>query len=319
MIPSSGMLGSLPTGVKRNKPWQTILFRPQTGAATTGAAHPGDTSPKDHLLMDLFWMPVIEPYAISEPFSTAGKVNLNYEIAPFTYIRRTTAIRAALKGEEPMWYPNTLSRYYKIWDHETNVPEIAINDASQNKDATLVQEWNKIYAGDTPPYSKIRSAIDPDQTCLGMDQKFSGTGAPSGMVQGIFRSASAVSEIHLVREGEKLTDHQSGKIWKDNMITGDNTRERPYTNLYGKVTTKSNSFTVHMRVQVLRKRATNDQASWIEGQDQVVSEYRGSALIERYIDANAKLPDFALPANSSTGSLDDYYKFRVISTKKFNP
>jgi uncharacterized protein (TIGR02600 family) len=312
MIPSSGMLGSLPTGVKRNKPWQTILFRPQKN-------HPGEaTNPKDHLLMDLFWMPVIEPYAISEPFSTAGKVNLNYEIAPFTYIRRTTALRAALKGEEPLWIPNTMSRYYKIWDHETNVPEVPINSPTENKDPTLVAEWNKIVYGQ-PPYDKVRRPIDAEKTFAGMDKRFTNTGLTTTQTPGIFRTASQISEIHLVREGETLADYENETMWKNNMVTGDNTRERTYTNLYGKVTTKSNSFNVHMRVQVLRKRATTDAAKWVEGQDQVASEYRGSALIERYIDANAKLPDFALSTNSATGSLDDYYKFRVISTKKFNP
>jgi uncharacterized protein (TIGR02600 family) len=316
MIPSSGMLGSLPTGVKRNKPWQTILFRPQT-ASTSGVAHPGNTTPNDHLLMDLFWMPVIEPYAISEPFSTAGKINLNYEIAPFTYIRRTTALRAALKGEEPLWIPNTMSRYYKIWDHETNVPEVPIN-SSENMDQTLVTEFNKI-VNEQAPYDKVRRPIDPERTFAGMDKRFTGTGLPTGGISGIYRTASQVSEIHMVREGELLADHESGKIWKDSMVTGDNTRERTYTNLYGKVTTKSNSYNVHVRVQVLRKRATNDPAVWTEGQDQVVSEYRGSSLIERYIDANAKIPDFSQSSNSATGSLDDYYKFRVISSKKFNP
>jgi hypothetical protein len=74
MIPSAGMLGSLPTGVVSGQPWQTLLFRPAQ------AAHKGMSAPRDHLLLDLFWMPVAEPYAISEPFSTAGKVNLNYQI-----------------------------------------------------------------------------------------------------------------------------------------------------------------------------------------------------------------------------------------------
>ena len=103
LVPSSGMFGSLPTGVIRNQPWQTLLFRPQAGHPGEGspASGPPYTSPPDHVLMDLFWMPVIEPYAISEPFSTAGKVNLNYEIAPFSYIRRATALYAAFKGEAP--------------------------------------------------------------------------------------------------------------------------------------------------------------------------------------------------------------------------
>lgn len=67
-MPSPGVFGSLPTGLARGIPWQTLLFRPQPG-------HPGwDNTPRDHLIMDLFWMPIAEPYAISEPFSTAGKL-----------------------------------------------------------------------------------------------------------------------------------------------------------------------------------------------------------------------------------------------------
>ncbi len=55
--------------------------------------------PKDHLLLDLFTMPVVEPYAISEPFSTAGKINMNYQIVPFTYIDRSTGVKAVLNSE----------------------------------------------------------------------------------------------------------------------------------------------------------------------------------------------------------------------------
>ncbi len=33
-------------------------------------------------------MPVVEPYPISEPLSTAGRINMNYQIVPFTYINR---------------------------------------------------------------------------------------------------------------------------------------------------------------------------------------------------------------------------------------
>ncbi|NBV25571.1 MAG: hypothetical protein EBS05_27140, partial [Proteobacteria bacterium] len=120
--------GSLPTGVIRNQPWQTLLFRPQAGHPGEGTPTSGPpyTSPPDHLLMDLFWMPVIEPYAISEPFSTAGKVNLNYEMAPFSYIRRATALHAVFKSQEPLLIPtNALpgspfgaSKIYKLWDHQ---------------------------------------------------------------------------------------------------------------------------------------------------------------------------------------------------------
>jgi hypothetical protein len=70
-------------------------------------------------------------------------------------------------------------------------------------------------------------------------------------------------------------------------------------------------------VQVLRKRSTTDPATWVEGQDQVASEYRGSSTVERYIDpSDTSLKDFA---KDSKLSMDDYYKFRIISTKRFAP
>jgi hypothetical protein len=72
-----------------------------------------------------------------------------------------------------------------------------------------------------------------------------------------------------------------------------------------------------MRVQVLKKKAGMAIDQWNEGQDQVVSEYRGSTMVERYIDpADPNLPDFATTPNAT---MDDYYKFRVLNTKKFNP
>ena len=92
ILPSAVMLGSIPTGVKEQVPWRTLLFRP---LAQLESAHKGATSPHDHLLLDLFWMPIVEPYAISDRLSTAGKINMNYQIQPFTYIERSTGIQAS--------------------------------------------------------------------------------------------------------------------------------------------------------------------------------------------------------------------------------
>ena len=93
------MFASLPTGVKREIPWQTLLFRPPAWGHPDDfdVSYPGYEDPKDHYLLDLFWMPVVEPYAISEPFSTAGKINLNYQILPFTNIKRATGIHSLRK------------------------------------------------------------------------------------------------------------------------------------------------------------------------------------------------------------------------------
>ena len=316
IVPSAGMLGSLPTGVKRNQPWQTLLFRPQTG-------HPGDpgyADPKiakspvnkapDHLIMDLFWMPFVEPYAISEPFSTAGKINMNYEIAPFSYIRRATGMHGLLKSEEPLAIPNVASKIYKLWDHETNDNGI-MPDNPRDQDGQVRADWAKASAGQAP-FDKMRVGIDPNQTLSQFDKRFS--------AGEIFRSASQICETHLVRKGEQLSEYESGDFWtKKNILTGDNSRERPYTNLYSRLTTKSNVFTIHVRAQVLRKSSTGKADEWDEDRDKTVSEFRGSTIIERYIDAaDPNLPDFASPANS-TATLDASYRFRMVTTKRFAP
>jgi hypothetical protein len=76
-----------------------------------------------------------------------------------------------------------------------------------------------------------------------------------------------------------------------------------------------------MRVQTLRKRPSRDGSedweNWREGTDNITGEYRGSTTIERYVDVGgASFPDFAVDHNAS---LDKYYKFRVVQTKRFNP
>ncbi len=310
LIPSAGMFGSLPTGVKSNQPWQTLLFRPEVRNGHPGRGEPVTGPPyskvPDHLIMDLFWMPVIEPYAISEPFSTSGKINMNYQIAPFTYIKRATAMYGAFKAEEPLVIPNEASKVYKLWDHETNDwPQFP--DSSIAKDASVKTDWLKAFNGQAP-FDKLRRPIDPVGTLQQADDRFS--------KGDIFRSATEICELHLVRQNEKLSDYTSGNIWEGALITGDNTRERPYTNLYAKLTTRSNVFTVHYRVQKLKKSSVGSAAQWDEVKDQVLGEYRGSTMIERYIDASdPTLPDFT----TASGNLDNYYKFRVVSTKKFAP
>ena len=316
LVPSAGMLGSLPTGIKRHTAgnphaWETLLFRPEP-RKSQGQEHPGLSTPKDHLIMDLFWMPMGEPYPISEPFSTAGKVNLNYEIAPFSYIRRTTALRGAMKSEEPLVLINSGAKIYKLWDHDTNdypkgLPNAASND---NTDSKVHTDWDKAYKGQAP-FDKLRRAIDVEKTLAQADTRFKNGEA--------FRSATEICELHLVRDGEKLSDYQNGSTYDQALPTGDNTRERPYANLYAKLTTKSNTFNVHLRVQILRKRSggTVNHAVWNEGSDSIIAEHRGSALIERYVDASdPNLPDFATKTDAT---LDNYARFRILSTNKFAP
>lgn len=279
-ISSPVMFGSLPSGLKSNTPWQTLLFRPHTGA---GANHKGATSPADHLLLDLFWMPVVEPYAISEPFSTAGKINMNYELMPFTHIKRTTGLRALLRSERVIAIPKA--------------------DASR-------------YKGSGAP-NTYRFDIDADETLKQFETRFSTD-------NDLFRSASEICSLYLVPEGRSLNGMSA--FWDTNSLTGDNLKERPYSTLYPRLTTKSNTYTVHYKVQALRQasRSRGDDATmwatWDDSKDQVLSENRGSSTLERYIDpSDTTLPDFATATGSTTTTLDSHYRFRVISTKRFSP
>ena len=303
LMPSPGMLGSLPTRVQQNiatngvgGSWQTLLFRPQPthpNVAVPATGPPYTTIP-DHLLMDLFWMPVVEPYALSEPFSTAGKINMNYQLIPFSpYMTRNTGMVALLK-----------------------------NNMIAARPATLDQ---------APAADNFRLAINPSEiggTLQQFKNKFSTTGD-------IFRSPTQICDMDLVPFTDPTGAAQTwstswgSTFWSTNANTGDNLRERPYTNIYADLTTKSNTYTVHFRVQSLRKVPASNAAQWDDTRDQMVSEYRGSSVVERYIDANdTTLPDFALPANSayslesyndSNGNPHTAYKFRVVSTKQFAP
>jgi uncharacterized protein (TIGR02600 family) len=298
MIPSPAMLGSLPTGVLSNKPWQTLLFR--AGPAN----HPGlasSSSPPDHLLLDLFTMPVVEPYAISTPLATAGRINLNHLIVPFTYINRDTGLRAAMKSQMVTVIPSpTATKFYKNQQNPNGTPS----------------------SGNMPSDQSVRFPLDADKTLSQFQSRFNGGD--------IFRSASEICSIDLVpvhpsAPSLPITRANMDAFWAMSPVTGDNVRERPYANLYPLLTTKSNTYTVHYRVQSLKQTPGGDYTTWREDRDVIQGQLRGSQTIERYIDPNDSIPDYADPAVVSTSSfppaqpLGDFYKFRVLSTRQFAP
>jgi hypothetical protein len=121
-------------------------------------------------------------------------------------------------------------------------------------------------------------------------------------------------------------------------MTGDNSREAPYTAIYPNITTKSNTYEIHYRVQTLKQTPfahPSDWSKWVDPSDKsggpsdkIIGDLRGSAIIERYIDAsNDKIPDFAANIASGgtnalknlTNSLDPYYRYRVINSRIFTP
>lgn len=296
VVPSAVTLGSLPTGVLSNRPWQTLLFRPDP---LGDGSHPGSRNrrgdgspatgmPADHLLLDLFHMPVVEPYAISEPLATSGRINMNYQIVPFSYINRDTGIRAVLKNEKVTSIRDSEAGRYKV-SYDTS-----------------------------PRQTYIRFPVNIEETLTGFNTRFNTD-------NDLFRSASEICEIHIVPiDPGSTTDTYNSMpaYWNaatgGHRLTGDNSKERIYATVYPRLTTKSNTFTVYARVQTLKQIKSHTPEIWTEGKDLVTGQYRGYQTIERYVDPNnPALPDYA---SSGTGTpLGTFYKTRVLSAKQFAP
>ncbi len=341
MISSPVMFGSLPTAVfdgqKSSKPsgyggpgrpWQTLLFRPHVKYINPNVGedtHPGAQNPPDHYILDMFNMPVVEPYAISEPLSQAGKININYQILPFTYIKRSTGLWSVMKSEIITAIPNAAAAggadgradgraHYKSVK-SNQFPYTYWNDSDLGTD-----KWHR--------------RINVSETLKQLDDRFNfGTSSGiSAQKKGLLRSPSQICEIHLVptTEDGSLTniigsdgDKKMGTFWGSHALTGDNTRERPYSGIYPKLTTRSNTFRIHLRTQVIKKARSTSADHFDPVADQVLSEYRGSTLIERYIDPNDTanpLPNYASDKSTlSKPTLDSFYRFRVLETKRFSP
>jgi uncharacterized protein (TIGR02600 family) len=272
-----------PTGTTASQPWRTLLFCPYPAASTSSipyTIHPGTTTPPDHLILDNFWMPVVEPYAISTCMATSGKINLNDQIAPFTYLHRSTALRALLAS--------------------LRIPAIPLTQGL-------------LYKSSGAPLSGIWNPVDADATVAQIENKFANASADA------YLSESEICTVPLVPKGQAATTAVGTQakllsFWNGTSggLTGDNLRELPYAQLYGRLTTRSNSYTVHVRVQVLQKLSRDpNQNVWNEGVDLVLSDWRGSYEIERYLDPAAKAP--------TAGTALGPYKFRILSARQFTP
>ena len=297
IVPSPVMFGSLPTGVAGGQTWRTLCFRPHPDRP----AYANPPGPADHAFLDLFTMPVVEPYAISEPCSTAGKINLNYQIQPFTYLRRSTGVRAVLASEL--------------------VAEVGLSAAGTGMDGA------SLYKGAPTAAAPAPGAPTPRRLPLALREE----GGTLQQFEDKFRdgelfvSASEICDVFLVPRTYRWPGFRDASEWYGDrfVLVGDNVRERPYADLYPRLTTRSNTFTVHYRVQVLRSpdTASADTARagrWDETRGSVVAEVRGSTVIERFLDpARTDLPDYT--AAPFDRPLDQFYQWRIVGGSRFPP
>ncbi|MCB1228621.1 MAG: Verru_Chthon cassette protein A [Verrucomicrobiae bacterium] len=328
IIASPVQFGSLSVGSNEawngmsGRPWTTLLFRPDVDGGIY-TSHPGSSRGgaviPDHLLLDLFWMPVVEPYAISEPLATSGKVNLNYQILPYHHIKRNTAIRGVFKSEYMLCVPNSHTNDYKV-----------------GFGRGIGYHWRDHPFDGSLQKKSLRTLILEDKTLYQFEKRFS--------QNEIFKSASEICDIYLIPQevskrmgfggsggSIQTTDFtnktpeqavqamKDGSYWSDHAAVGDNGKERPYSDIYGRITTKSNAYKVHYRAQILRKAKGTTPDVWNSDVDQVVAEYRGSSVVERYVEpGDPDIPDYATQIGTPE-TIDQFYKFRVVNPTRFSP
>jgi uncharacterized protein (TIGR02600 family) len=293
LVPSPVIFGSLPAGINpatpaSSTPWRTLLFCPYPASsisATPYSSHLGATAPPDHLILDNFWMPVVEPWPISTCMATAGKINLNDQIAPFTYLHRNTALRALLDG--------------------LRIPAVPAPTANYKVSAST-------------PIANIWNDVDIDPTIAQIENKFTGASVDAYLSESEICTVPLVPKLSPTTFSTDVAATRTALLgyWNNNggagRLTGDNLRELPYAQLYSRLTTRSNSYTVHLRVQSLLKLPHDPhQNIWNEGVDLVQGEWRGSAEIERYLDPTAPAP--------ASGTMLGPYKYRILSLHRFAP
>ena len=292
--------GSIPSASQANAPWTCLLFRPNLADPSTHphlgepgngmrmistlvsaeelplpqmASVTGDpTLPPDHLWLDYFWMPTTEPEHVSSAFATQGKVNMNYQLFPYTYIHRATAMHAVLKAEEIMAIPTTAGQTYKTsqdnpdWQHRI--------DASE----TLKQFEERFAQGEI--------FITESEIC----EQFL---IPEG-------------------EQWDLNGKSIRAFWDKHRLSGDNTLERPYSGLYARLTRRSNAFRLHYRVQTICKSDETATDVFDQTKDTVTADHRGSKVLERVLNSEDNFPSAsALIHHEIMPRIEEFYHFEV--------
>ena len=250
------------------------------------------------------------------------------QIAPFTNIRRDTGLRAVLKSVKiTAMNPNqTVSNGNQPYIYNYKSMSTASNN-SGNDGAWGVVSRRSIDLDNT--LKQIADRLDRNKPFVSASEICDVplipqdvppvAGLPKPMKPHVGAGFSANTSL-------SQFDSLLSSFWEAHRLTGDNALEKPYASLYPRLTTRSNSYTVHVRVQTLAQNTRNSTFILKASQSQPTGEFRGAFLIERYLDANsASFVDntgapVTPPANGDTMGLAlGPYRFRVVSSKQFVP
>ena len=263
-IASAVAFGSLPSALQANAPWTTLLFRPNI--ARDPVVHPHLGEPGNGLRY-------LGQRKTSDGFSIPryGSVRNDRTLPPdHLWLDLFT-----MPVPEPKHVSKSLATMGKINMNYQMMPFRHIRRATglhavfkSERLLCIPTKAALVYKTETTP--TFRHAIDAGETLKQFDAKFT-----KGEV---FLTESEICEQFLIPEG--LTWDEGGqtmrKFWDAHRLTGDNSLERPYHNLYPRLTTRSNVFRVHLRIQLLKPMAQLDE----DGAD-VQTDFRGSQLVHR--------------------------------------
>lgn len=308
-----------PQGPPDPAPWRTLLFCPNPASRTTPVSgvlterdHPGFRLPMDHLWLDFFWTPVVEPTFLSPAFSTQGKVNMNFQMIPFTWIERSTALHAAFHGVRIPAIPSSARELYKT----------PVNPAS-TPPSTGPEFYYEVNAAETLAAFRGRFTtpegvfIHPSEICTIPFKPRRIESAGSDYTSGLDPAPIDPDSLRYEETIEWWNGNPADPGQVDAFeLTGDNLRESPYAQIYPRLCTRSNVFKVHYRVQLISKSLGTPVNEWNLETEKIIAEQRGATVIERYLDPNdPDIPDLT----QSNIALDEFYRYRIISQEPFTP
>jgi hypothetical protein len=267
---------------------------------------------------------------------------MNYQIVPFSYITRDTGVRAVLGSELVARIPGAAlgeipynsAPYYKGDAYETTgvgVSSLAGQPAPASYPLSIPPERLPInldecngtlrqFQDKFANWSVFRSPAEICSIYLVPYDNVSKTRYTDWFTNGVLNSGTGVPTYFYPNADYNTSDSWYGS---DFAGVGDNVRERPYADIYPRLTTKSNTYTVYYTVQAI-KNPSSDPTQWNETAGAVLGQYRGSTSLERYLDPNdPNIPDYADGTNPINNpnklSIDHFYKWRVISSDAFAP
>jgi hypothetical protein len=187
--------------------------------------------------------------------------------------------------------------------------------AVPNTDTAIFKSGLTNHAYSAATGTTYRYNLNVGETLKGFDSRFAANDP--------FVSASEICEMYLVPQDNTTTIDSISSFWTGKELTGDDRKESPYNAIYPRVTTRSNTFKIHFVAQSLKGKGDK----WV-----VVGQYRGSEVVERYLDGftggtnatrsygTGTAPDTEFPALSGTDANGlAYYRFRKVNHQQFSP